>query len=97
MKPPNSCSGKGIKLERNFDNILKILGGPERTEKTYVIQKYIGKISLNVYLNNFFYKTLNRLIYFRKTTAGIQCKGGPTSVLSNYKHISNTNMDVQVI
>lgn len=59
MKPLNSCSGRGIKLERNFDNILKILVGPERTEKTYLIQKYIGKISLNACLHNFLYKTLN--------------------------------------
>lgn len=43
VKPSNRCSGIGITLERRFNNILKTIKEPNKLNKTYIIQKYIGK------------------------------------------------------
>uniref|UniRef100_A0A2S2Q2G5 Tubulin glycylase 3A n=1 Tax=Sipha flava TaxID=143950 RepID=A0A2S2Q2G5_9HEMI len=43
LKPSNKCSGAGIQLERNFENIREFLKKPNVIRQNYIIQKYIER------------------------------------------------------
>lgn len=68
LKPTKSCSGLGIKLERHFNKIIKILMGQTKSKQSYIVQKYIGKINyffyIFEYLINIFFFIENPLQIF---------------------------------